>query len=328
MDPNKQIFLPVTGLSCNSHCIMCSVNSYRKDDKGVKGVPDGTTEQIIKDLIKGRKEGYDRTEFTGGEPTIREDITLLIKKAKQLGYKDIGISTNGILLGDKTFCDNIVKAGITNITFSLHAHNKKLYEYISRTPNAFGKTIKGIKNAVEHKNIVISVVTVVFSPNVKYLAEIGKLITSLGVSQWDLTDLLPDGRAKENYKNLCVKRSKLAKSLLTLIPLLNDFQSIVFFAFSPCVIPPEILHNHKVSIITAQQKLDVEKPLRYDKKELSGNSDRDDQNDIRQRKISICQNCIFSKECAGIWKDYLSLFGEKEIKKLALEHGCLESKIN
>lgn len=314
MPTNKQIFLPVIGLSCNSNCIMCSVDSKKKD------LAEGTTEQVIKDLIRGRREGYERMEFTGGEPTVRKDIIKLIQKAKELGYIDIGISTNGILLSDVKFCNKLVKAGLTNVTFSLHAHNKTLHETISRTPGAFDKTVKGIKNAIAHKNLLVSVVTVIFKPNYKYIFQIGKFIHSLGVSNWDITDLLPDGRAQKNYKALCVKRTELSDALLTLKPLLNDFQSIVLFAFSPCVVPPEILYDKRVTLITAQQKLDVEKPLRYNQKKSTMNLIDDSSNNLRQRKIKICQNCIFSEQCAGIWSEYLDLFGGKEIEKLVKKY--------
>ena len=319
MISNKQIFLPVIGLSCNSNCIMCSVDSKKKDSA------EGTTEQVIKDLIKGRQEGYERMEFTGGEPTVRKDIIILIQKAKELGYTNIGISTNGILLSDKKFCDRLVKAGLTNITFSLHAHNKTLHEVISCTPGAFNKTVSGIKNTVTYKDLLVSVVTVIFRPNYKYIFQIGKFIHSLGVSCWDITDLLPEGRAKKNYETLYVKRTELSDVLHTLKPLLDDFQSIVFFAFSPCVIPSDVLYDKRVTLITAQQKLDVEKPLRYNQKKSLMNPIDDNSNNIHQRKIKICQNCIFSKQCAGIWSDYLDLFGGKEIEKLATKYSYLNS---
>lgn len=315
---NKPIFLIVTGNACNSACVMCSVKSHSKN------YPDGTTKEIIKDLIKGRKENYERMEFTGGEPTIRKDIFLLIKQAQNLGYKEVGINTNGILLGNKSFCDGLVKAGLTNITFSLHAHNKKLNEIITRTPNSFEQTVAGIKNALKYKKLVISVVTAVFKTNYQYLFQIGKFIHSLGVSVWDITDLIPDGYAKESYNALCVKRAKLSDALCSLKPLLNAFQVIVFFAFSPCIFPPDILNNKRVSWVTALAKLEVEKPITYNQKNFSADSIEKNLTGIQQKKIDICQGCIFTKECAGIWTDYLRLFGDEEIRKLAVKHCCLK----
>jgi len=313
---NKPIFLIVAGLSCNSACVMCSVKSHGKN------CHNGTTKEIIKDLIKGRKENYERMEFTGGEPTIRKDIFLLIKQAQNLGYKEIGLNTNGILLGNKSFCEKLVKAGLTNITFSLHAHNKKLHEIITRTPDSFEQTVAGIKNALNYKNLTISVVTVILKLNYQHIFPIGKFIHSLGVSIWDITDLIPDGYAKESYKALCVKRVELSDALYSLTPLLNDFQAIVFFAFSPCLLPPDILNNKKVSWVTALGKLEVEKPITYNQKNFSADSIEKNLTCIQQKKIDICQNCIYADKCAGIWTEYLRLYGDQEIRKLAVKHGC------
>ena len=313
---NKPIFLIVAGLSCNSACVMCSVKSHGKN------CHNGTTKEIIKDLIKGRKENYERMEFTGGEPTIRKDIFLLIKQAQNLGYKEIGLNTNGILLGNKSFCEKLVKAGLTNITFSLHAHNKKLHEIITRTPDSFEQTVAGIKNALNYKNLTISVVTVILKLNYQHIFPIGKFIHSLGVSIWDITDLIPDGYGKESYKALCVKRVELSDALYSLTPLLNDFQAIVFFAFSPCIFPPGVLNSKSINWVTALGKLEVEKPITYNQKNFSEDSIEKNLTDVQQKKIDICQNCIYADKCAGIWTEYLRLYGDQEIRKLAVKHGC------
>ena len=316
---NKQIFLIVTGYSCNSSCVMCSIKS-----RGISR-SNGSTEEIVKDLIRGRKENYERMEFTGGEPTIRKDIVFLIKKAKKLGYKEIGLNTNGILLGNKSFCDKLVKAGLNQITFSLHAHNKKLHETINRTPNSFKQTISGIKNALSYKKLKISVVTVIIRLNYQHVFEIGKLVHSLGVPLWDITDLIPDGYAKESYNALSVKRSKLPDVFRSLKPLIDNSQSITFFAFSPCFFPPDILKNKRVNLVTALGKLEVEKPISYNQNQEKTSDDSIEKNltDLQQKKIDICHKCIYAKKCAGIWSDYLRIYGDKEITKLAVKHGCI-----
>ena len=43
--------------------------------------------------------GIDKIRLTGGEPLVRRDIPLLIEKLVAIpGVKDIGLTTNGILL--------------------------------------------------------------------------------------------------------------------------------------------------------------------------------------------------------------------------------------
>ena len=51
----------MTGFSCNSNCIICSTKPK------AEFYPDRSTEQIIEDLVEGKKKWYDKVEFTGGE---------------------------------------------------------------------------------------------------------------------------------------------------------------------------------------------------------------------------------------------------------------------
>ena len=317
---DKQIFLIVTGFSCNNNCVMCSVKPKSKN------FPTRTTEEIIKDLIRGKKENYERVEFTGGEPTIRKDILYLIKQARILGYKEIAISTNGRLLSYKDFCDRLVKEGLNRVTFTLHAHKKQLHEAISCTPNSFEQTLAGIKNALNYKNLLVSVNTVLFKFNYQHIFQIGKFIHSLGVPQWNILDLIPDGYAKERYKFLYVKMADLSDALYSLKPLLNNFQSITFFDFPLCIFPPDMLNNEKAGFITAQGRLEITKQIGYKPKRFFTDSDGEFPTDIHKERIHVCQDCIFSKECAGIWKDYLDLCGDEEIKKLATKNSYLRKK--
>jgi len=318
---NKSALVITTGLACNSACIMCSVRhqgaSYH----------DATTEEIINDLIKGRKDNYETVDFSGGEPTVRKDIILLIKQARKFGYKQISISTNGMKIHDKGFCNNLIEAGLTNIIFSLHAHNKKLNEIITRTPNSFKQTVSGIKNALSYKNLMINVATAVFKPNYQYLFQIGKFIRSLGVHFWDIADLEPFGYAQKIYNVLYVKSAKLSEALGSLEPLLNDFQIITFFNFSPCVIPPNILNNKNIRRIPFSQKSETIKFVNH--LEISSTKNFGEKiTGFQQQKMDICNDCVYAKECAGIWTEYFKLFEDKEIRKLAIEHGYIKRKLS
>ena len=315
---NKSALVITTGLACNSGCVMCSIRY-----QGIN-YPDATTEEIEKDLIKGRKENYEMVDFSGGEPTVRKDIFHLIKQASNLGYKGIGISTNGIKLHNRSFSDRLVKAGLTFVTFSLHAHNKKLNEIITRTPNSFEQTVKGIKNALRYENLNVYAATAIFKLNYQYILEIGKFIHSLGIYFWDIADLQPSGYVQESYDALCVNSTKLSDALCRLKPLLNDFQTITFFNFSPCIIPSNILNDKKTHYITFSQKFEVTKFKNYVGNISSADSIEKNLTDMQQKKIDICYDCIFTKECAGIWTEYLRLFGDKEIRELAVKHGCVK----
>lgn len=309
----KPIFLIVTGRACNSGCIMCSIRY-----EGVSTI-DGSTDQILKDMIRGKKENNDRIEFTGGEPTVRKDIVFLIEQAKKLKYKEIGINSNGILFENVQFCDKLIRAGLTHVTFSLHSHNEKLNKLITRSSHSFEKTIIGIKNAL-HLKLNVSVTTVILKSNYLYIFEIGKLLYKLGVYFWNITDLLPDGLALEKYKKLCVERLLVSEALFRLVPIVNKFNNISFYAFSPCLVHPDLLNQEGTAIITASQKFDVEKPVGYNRTKSSQLLTGENYTNVRLKHVQICSNCKFSNKCPGIWIEYLRLYGDKEIHQLAVKY--------
>jgi len=80
--------------SCQLNCIYCykeGVFSRRKNCLKLKD---------FKFVVRvARKAGFDEIKFTGGEPTLSPYLIKLISYAKKLRYKEIRITTNGLVLG-------------------------------------------------------------------------------------------------------------------------------------------------------------------------------------------------------------------------------------
>ena len=312
----SQIWLVMTGFSCNNNCVMCSTRPKAKN------FPDRETEEIVADLVRGRSLGHQELDITGGEPTIRPDIFYLVNSAKGLGYKKIGINTNARMLSYKDFCQRLINGGVNRVTLTLNGHTSQLVNAISRTPNVFKQTVEGMKNISKYSKVELAVNTVVSRKNYKYLKEIGKFIAKFRAGSWHLLDLIPDGYGKDFYKELVVRADDLSKEISGLYKTIKDnFSSAMFFDFPLCLFSPEMLKDPKLIFITAQGRTEITKQVGYNperfkksKKELS---------DIHKKRIKVCHSCRFSKECAGIWTDYLKLFGEKEIEDLAKKHDCL-----
>lgn len=312
---SKSMWLIMTGFSCNNNCLMCSTRPKAKN------FPDRTTEEILEDLKRGRKR-YTKVEFTGGEPTIRPDILDLVKSAKDLGYEEIAISTNARRLSYNCFCKEIVKNGLNRVTFSLYGHNKQLHEAITRTPNSFEQTLQGVKNVLKNSKVEVSANTVVFKLNYKYLHQIGSLIYSLGIRDWNILDLIPDGYAKDFYDTLSVGLTELLQVLNGLKDIIKNFNLVTFFDFPPCLFETQVRENPQVNLITTKGRMEIGKQVGYEPRrfETSANGSY---TDIHKQKIDICNNCIFYQSCGGFWKDYLKLYGDKEIELLSIKHDCI-----
>ena len=314
---SEKIWLVMTGFSCNNNCIMCSTKPKTQT------YLDRPTEEIINDLKEGKKKNYLRTEFTGGEPTIRPDILDLLKVAKELGYKEIALSTNARMLSYNSFCQKAVKNGLNRITFSLNAPDSQLGNAICRTPGAFEQTLQGIRNILKYPSVTLSANTVLFQLNYQCLGSIGKFIHNLDISAWNILDLIPDGYAKDFYQKLSVKMTDLSSTLNSLKDIIKGFQVVSFFDFPLCLFTPKLRENSQTNFITAQRRIEIEKQVGYKPKRFKRFPDNFYQ-DIHKERITICQSCKFSQSCGGIWKDYLNLYGKQEVEYLAKKHNCLK----
>src|SRR5678815_4361413 len=86
------------------------------------------TSDVVRALERGRRDGYDRVSFTGGEPTIRRDLLGLVQRARALGYSDIKVQSNGLLFAEARNVERLIAAGCNRIHVSIHTHDPAAYD--------------------------------------------------------------------------------------------------------------------------------------------------------------------------------------------------------
>jgi MoaA/NifB/PqqE/SkfB family radical SAM enzyme len=313
---NNKNLLVLTGFSCNNNCIICSVK-----DKAAN-YPDRSFKDLCDELETGKKKGFNWVEFTGGEPTIRRDMAQLVKKAKKLGYQKIALSTNGRLFSYKEFCQKIIDAGLNKLTFSLLGPSKEIHDSISRTPGSFDEIVQGIKNVQGFSGIHVNISTVISQLNYKNLKKFGKFVISLDVKNWYLLDLIPDSNAKKFYKNLVVRLDDLSKELNSLSEISSDFNEFGFFDFPLCIFSQELRSKNNACFVNAKMRMETIKQVGYNPKRIEISSDGV-YSDVYRTNIEICKKCKHYKNCGGIWKEYLNIYGSQEVFKLAKKNNCL-----
>ncbi len=316
MDPQR-IFLVMVGYSCNNHCIICS-NKPR-----VISFKDRSTEEIKRDIKRGKEGGYQRVEFTGGEPTIRPDFLDLLKYAKKLNFREIAVSTNGRLFSYGPFCEKVFSAGLNRVTLTIYGPNKQIHDSITRTPHSFDQTIRGAKNIIARKNTVVTANTVPSKINYPFLKETGLMILDLGIHEWSILDLIPDGYAKKFYKSLVIDLNKLSSTLNSLTEIIDNFLYIQFFDFPLCLFSEKTRNDPKTRFVTAKGRLEITKQIGYEPKRFQVD-DNSSYQDCHKETMNICKNCLFSNECAGIWNEYNDLYGNDSIVKMAKKNKCLK----
>ena len=136
----KHIRFSITS-KCQYSCLYCDSEGYSRTDEL-------TVEEITK-LCRILAEilNVTRIKFTGGEPLCREEIIQIIKNVSELQlYKDISMTTNGLLLFEKA--EKLYKAGLNRINVSLASLKPKIYEKIYGL-NTLEKVLKGLQKAKE-----------------------------------------------------------------------------------------------------------------------------------------------------------------------------------
>jgi uncharacterized radical SAM superfamily Fe-S cluster-containing enzyme len=96
--------------SCNLSCSFCFASSS----------PAGShrpTEEIVDLLETVKQDGEPRpVQFSGGEPTVRDDLPELVELAGAMDFTHIEVNTNGIRLGtEEGYAQELADAGVTAI---------------------------------------------------------------------------------------------------------------------------------------------------------------------------------------------------------------------
>jgi len=133
------------GFACNERCRFCyyleSIESGTTENR--------TTEENQKQIREGREKfGKTQIEFTGGEATIRPDFPILVSYARQLGYEEISLITNGLKMSNLDYCKKIVEAGVNDVLFSFHSYDPTKHDWLTQVPGSHRRLKLAVENMI------------------------------------------------------------------------------------------------------------------------------------------------------------------------------------
>lgn len=112
---------------CNFRCTYCMPKEIFGDN-----YPFLQREQLLtfEEIIRLTKIfvtlGVKKIRITGGEPLLRQDLPYLIERINEIdGIKDIGLTTNGVLL--RRFGEQLYEAGLKRLNISLDALDPEIF---------------------------------------------------------------------------------------------------------------------------------------------------------------------------------------------------------
>jgi molybdenum cofactor biosynthesis enzyme MoaA len=182
--------------ACNSRCVFC----LDTDTPRNVYIPD---DDVRREIKRGRDElRADKVILSGGEGSLHPQFVDFIAYAKSLGYTRIQTVTNGTMLYKRDLYLRAVAAGLGEITYSLHGHTPELHDRLTATPGAFRKLMKGMMRALRDERVIVNVDICINKQNVPYIDQIVDLCLSVGVREFDLLHVIPQGLAFQNRNDL------------------------------------------------------------------------------------------------------------------------------
>lgn len=280
---------------CQAKCSFCICRS---------GQPDlvSSLNDVEDRLREGREHGREIAVFTGGEPTLIKELPALIAQAKALGYRTVGLQTNGIKLADRAYTKRLRDAGLDRILQSLHSHDPATHESIFEIDGCFDACVAGARSAMAlGLRLTLNFVTtpqnidhhVAYVEFVHRTFERERSLKNLFISRHPhitFSVMSPQGWGAQHHQAL----GRLTDIAASVGRALDRAQQLGIDARVPglCGFPPCLLPRHAKQF----DELFEERPVRIPTRTL----------------FAGCDACAYESRCSGYWRGYVDQHGADE----------------
>lgn len=185
---------------CNNKCIHCYAG-------GPKQTEELTTREWLNVIDRLQALGIPQVVFTGGEPTLRDDLSTLIAHTQE---KELvcGLVTNGRKLKDNAYLKTLIDAGLDHIQITLESHDPEVHDKITSVNGSWDETVQGLKNAIASQIYTVSNTTL-NQLNVNDIDATIEFVHSLGLKHFACNSLIYSGKAPEIAKTFALDEAAL-----------------------------------------------------------------------------------------------------------------------
>lgn len=178
---------------CNLRCEFCYGNYESLPHEQI------SVQEWENIFINLRSLGLMRVDLSGGEPTLRPDLPAIAQAAVGTGL-NVVISTNGRALGaDRLDRFPVVRWHVSIDSGIAHVHERsRLLPTLGPSTGGFKKTLGFMRGCVD-RGLIVRALTPVSWDNRDELFALGEQLVLIGVPEWNISRVLPAGRAKACY---------------------------------------------------------------------------------------------------------------------------------
>lgn len=295
----KRLHVTVGGV-CNNRCRFCIESNleWRRKEAALF-TPERTRETLE------RNRGVGSVLFTAGEPTLNPDLPLFIGMAREMGYENIGIVSNGRRLADRNLCKALVEAGLNHITISVHGSDAETHDALTTRQGSFDETWQGILNFSEIKTQLpwmhFALSIVLNRVNIPRIDDMMRRFLSVNVSTVTFLPMRVQGFALDNLDELFVPLAEAAHVFRDAVRGISDSVDVSRLCLSgipPCLMTGvETNWNLLETVVLTSGESDDTTLWTFDE---------------NHEKHDDCIRCVYQKLCPGIAREYIERSGWDE----------------
>lgn len=300
-----------TSLRCNNNCVFCMERSPELDEarriqaesEGAFLTPEGLESQLAAaDLSLPAL-------FTSGEPTLNPDLSALVALARRRGVEHIVVQSNARRLSYPGYALELVRAGVTEFSVSIHGSAARVHDAMTRTPGGFAQSWQGLAALLAIKRrfpaLEVGVTITVTRINLGDLRALLRALFALpGLDHVNLNPLILQGNGARFAAHLQVRHSDILRELDEFDREQSDRR-------------PECRDRPGLSGIPPCVGRGAERPFeRVVLFEPGVSSPRllPEGRDIAWARPADCGACALAERCGGVQPGYLEAFGSGEFR--------------
>jgi MoaA/NifB/PqqE/SkfB family radical SAM enzyme len=290
---------------CNCNCIMCSVGLQINRSRGntdyhaIRPFSD-----VIKDIEKAKKMNARGFAFSGGEPTLREDLPELAAYAKEAGISHIEVQSNGRRYVYKDYCQKLIDHGVNNFVISLHSHRPEVHDRMMGVKGTFKQATQGLKN-LNDLGMKVKINIVITKLNYKDLEKfVSFLMRKFKIEEIRFTMVMNEGAVTSDPKGIFASMKEVAPHICRALDIVDNKAGCFVYNMVPCLLPGrEKFINDLGQLDTILVGPEFETSL-------------DESRRGKKIKGKQCKKCSFNDRCYGVWRNYAEIFGLDELKPI------------
>lgn len=179
--------------ACNNRCIFCAQDGLPAASPGGPDAPAPAPAPVPASApdapddreraLEALRRDADEVTFVGGEPTLEPRLPELVAAARRLGFRRVGLQTNGRRLAQIPYAEALAAAGLTDVHVSVHGAEAAVHDYHTSEPGSFKQLFAGVA-AVRALGLDVVATTVLTRSNYRVLDDLPRLLASRGVAAW------------------------------------------------------------------------------------------------------------------------------------------------